>query len=183
MHPRVKRVATALAALGAVACAAVGIWLAVTNLPAISAPPPAIGHGDPTVTWGGQGVGAAYGLGFVLLLIIYAAKPWIPRIASSVPETIAWYALGVACSLPYIWFLVVLDWQNPFVFRLACWVYCPLAFWVVPTVSFAWDVTRRRPLPWGVYFRRSFVEVVVVVPAWIILWLFASFFFLGGGWI
>jgi hypothetical protein len=157
--------------------------MAVASLPGIFDPPPDLGEGDPSVTWLGQGVGAAYGLGFLLLVIIYVAKRWIPQFGLSVPAAVCWYCLGVACSLPYIWFLVVLDWQNPFVYRVSCWVYDPIAIWAVPTASFAWDVTRRTPWTCEAYLLRTVVEIAVVIPAWLVFWVFVSFFVLGGGWI
>jgi hypothetical protein len=175
-------VCAAFAALALVVCSALGIWLAVANLPGITTPPLEIDHGNPTMTWLGQGVGAAYGLGFLLFVIIYAAKPWIPRFASSRWQAVGWYALLVACSLPYIWFLVVLDWQNPFVFPVSCWVYDPIAIWAVPTASFVYDLTRWTRISSGEYLARSLVEIIVI-PIWLHIWIFASFFFLGGGWI
>jgi hypothetical protein len=171
------------AALALGACAGVGVWLAVVSLPGILAPPPDLDEDNPSVTWLGQGVAAAYGLGFLLLVLLYTAKRCIVRFAPSVPAALAWYGLAVACSLPYIWFLVVLDWQNPFVYRLSCWLYNPVGILAVPTLSFTWDVARRTAWPWQAYLARSLVEIVVVIPIWLVCWLFFSFFFLGGGWI
>ncbi len=178
-----KSICAAFAALGFFACAAVGIWLAVAKLPGIFDSPPEIGEGDPSLTWLGQGVGAAYGFGFLLVVIIYAAKRWIPRFALSIPAAVFWYCLGIACSLPYIWFLVVLDWQNPFVYRVSGWIYDPIAIWAVPTASFGWDVMSRTPWTSKAYLFRSFVEIIIVIPAWVVSWMFVSFLFLGGGWI
>lgn len=178
-----KCVCTAFASLGLFACSAAGTWMAVANLPGIFEPPPELDEGDPTVTWLGQGVAAAFGLCFLLLVVIYAGKRWITLFARSVPEAMCWYCLGVACSLPFIWFMLVLDWQNPFVYRFSCWVYDPIGVWAVPTASFAWDVTRRPPCSCEVYLLRSVIEIVAVIPIWLVSWVFVSFFFLGGGWI
>jgi hypothetical protein len=183
MSHRQQAVCAAFAALGLVAWSAVGAWMAVANLPGIFAPPPDLGEGNPSVTWVGHGVGAAFGLGFLLLVIIYLGKRCIPRVASSVPAAVCWYGLGVACSLPYIWFFVALDWQNPFVYRVSCWVYDPIAIWTIPTASFAWDVASRRPWPWQTYLLRSVIEIAGVMPVWLVFWMFVSFFVLGGGWI
>jgi len=54
--------------------------------------------------------------------------------------------------------------------------------WFIPTLSFAVDTaTMHSPRPaW--YAGRSCVELVLIVP-WIYIWMFISFFCLGGGWI
>jgi hypothetical protein len=162
----------------------VGAWLAVVSLPGIFDPPLDLDEGNDSITWLGQGAGTAYGFGFFLLVVIYVAKRWIVRCASSLRAAIGWYGLAVACSLPYIWFLVVLDWQNPHVFRLACWVYDPLGIWAVPTLSFTWDIMHRTPgLSEVAYLARSLVELVLIIPVWLAVWVFISFLFLGGGWI
>lgn len=178
-----KAVCAVFPALGLIACSAIGIWLAIATLPGIVAPPPEIWENGPSSTWVGQGAGGAYGLGFLLLILIYVAKWWILRFASRTLAAFIWYGLAVACSLPYIWFLVVVDWQNPFVYRISCWVYDPIGIWAVPTASFAWDVARRTPWPSDLYFLRSFAEIVFIVPIWLLIWAYFSFFFLGGGWI
>jgi hypothetical protein len=105
------------------------------------------------------------------------------KYTSSVSGAFGWYGLALASSLPYIWFFVVVDWRNPHVFPVTCWVYDPLGIWVVPTLSFAWDVMHRPPLPTSVYLARSLVELVVFFPVWLVVWVFVSFFLLGGGWI
>jgi hypothetical protein len=161
-----------------------GTWLAIGILPGILEPPVDFREEDPFVTWVGMGTAAAYGFGILLFVGIYAAKRWIVRWASSVAAAIGWYGLAVATSLPYIWFLVVLDWQNPHVFRIACWVYYPLGIWAVPTFSFAWDMTHRSlELTKAWYFARSMMELVLIIPVWLMVWVFVSFFFLCGGWI
>jgi hypothetical protein len=172
-----------VAALGLFA--GIGIWAAITTLPAICAPPPDLylhrGHGSKT--WIGQGVEAAYGLSFLLLIAVYVGKRWITRMGSSRATAALLYVLGMACSLPYIWFFVVLDWHNPFVYRVSCWVYYPIAIWAVPTSSFAWDMTSRVPFSLQGYVARSLIELLMIIPAWVVSWMFVSFFLLGGGWI
>src|SRR5262249_46364607 len=144
---------------------------------------PAPETGDGRATWLGHGAAAAYGLGILLVIFIYVGKRWITRLALNAPATILCYCLGIVCSLPYIWFLFVVDWQNEFVLRVACWIYYPIGIWFVPTASFAWDVMSRTPCTGQAYFARSVIEVVVVIPIWLQFWVFVSFFLLGGGWI
>jgi hypothetical protein len=170
-------------AFGLVACSAVGIWRAFVDLPGISAPPPRNYVGPAGVTWLVQDRETAWSLGILLLIIIYVGKRWISRFPLTVPAKALWYCLGMVCSLPNIWFLVVLDWQSPFVYRVSCWVYDPIAIWFIPTASFAWDVTRRTPCTGRVYLLRSAFEISLFIPIWVVFWLTVSFFLLGGGWI
>jgi hypothetical protein len=96
---------------------------------------------------------------------------------------VLWYALFIAASLPYVWFFVVVDWYNHFVYYIECWVGYPIMIWTVPTISFLIDLqapgtpTRRR------YLIRSAIEIVVLIPVWWIFWVFFSFFILGWFWI
>jgi hypothetical protein len=136
---------------------------------------------EPSRNWVGQGVGAAYANALLLLLLIYACKFLIGRLPVRWVRVYC-FVLLVLASLPGIWLLVVLDWRNPHVFRVACWVHYPIGFWFIPAVSFAADtVAMRTPaLLW--YTGRSCVEFSLLVP-WMYVWSFFSFFILGGGWI
>jgi hypothetical protein len=55
--------------------------MAVADLPGILDPSPDIHGGNPSVTWLGHGVGAAYGFGFLLLIVIYIAQRWLHQFA------------------------------------------------------------------------------------------------------
>jgi hypothetical protein len=181
-----KRGIAALVATGLFLCFAIGTWAAVNELPGISDPWPRPRQGKWDLggkTWFGHGVSAAYGSALLLLVAIYVGKRLITRLALTPSVGMAWYVLGVLGSLPYIWFLVVLDWQNVMVFRRSCWVYYPIAIWFVPTLSFAWDVTHRIPCSFDAYLLRTIIEIALLVPLWLMFWLFTAFFMLGGGWI
>lgn len=183
MNPQAKNILAAFVAMSLFWCFAIGSWLAVVHLPGIFDPPSPMYENDEKLTWLGQGKAAVFALGFLLVAIIYIGKRWITPPAWSVPTAVAWYCLGIACSLPYIWFLLVLDWENEFIYRISCWVYDPIAVWAVPTTSFAWDVTGHAPRTLGVYCLRSVIEIALVMPIWLLVWTMYSFFFLGGGWI
>jgi hypothetical protein len=185
MHQWINRASMILLGLGLVAGSVVGIWRAADDLPRICDPPPPLHlHSNSNDTnWFGQGAGAAFGLGVLLVLLLYAGKWGITWFTSNAPARIFWYCLGVACSLPYIWYLVVVDWRNPFAFRVSCWVYYPIGIWLVPMGSFAWDVVTRTHCTPQDYLARSVLEMIVIYPLWLYFWVFSSFFFLGGGWI
>ena len=172
----------AFAALAPSLRSVVGIGIGVVYLPGIFDYPPDYDEEEPNITWMGQGVEVAQALGFLLLVVIYVAKRVITHFAGSVLATVGWYCLSVVCSLPYIWFLVVWDWQNPHIFRHTCWVYYPIAIWAAPRQVLP-GIEKAGALGWQLYLLRSFFEVVAVVPAWMVIWVFISFFFLGGGWI
>jgi hypothetical protein len=126
-------------------------------------------------------VGSAYGNTLLLLVVIYGVKFLITRLPIRWVQVYCFVLLVVA-SLPYIWLLVVLDWRNMHVYRVACWVYYPIGIWFVPAVSFAADTCAMRSprLLW--YVGRSCLEFLLMVP-WMYAWVLLSFFFLGGGWI
>jgi hypothetical protein len=173
-----------LAALGLFACFGAGTWVAVAELPGIFDAPPDLdsyeGRGESN--WFGQGLKVVFAFCFLLLVVIYVEKWWITGI-DRVRTAVFWYSLSVACSLPYIWFLLVPDWHNPFIYRFSCWVYDPIAIWAVPTISFAWDVSSQRKCSYQRYIARSLFEIVLLFPAWFVFWAVFSLFFLGAGWI
>jgi hypothetical protein len=126
-------------------------------------------------------LGGVHLSGMLLLLAIYAAKFVIGYLPVRWMR-VYYFALLVALSLPYIWFFIVVDWRNPHVFRVSCWLYDPIGIWFIPAISF-WADTNSMGTPrpqW--YLVRSCVELVLILP-WLIVWTIFSFFFLGGGWI
>jgi hypothetical protein len=136
---------------------------------------------DVSHNWFGQGMGAIYAYFFLLLLLAYTAKFVIGYLP------VRWlrvycFVLLVIASLPYIWFLLSPDWNNPHVSRFSCWVHDPVGFWFIPTVSFVFDTSKMRTPQTRRYSLRSFIEWLLFIP-WIFVWGFVSFFVLGGGWI
>src|SRR5262245_37225303 len=90
-----------------------GLLLAFGSLPPIWERPP----WPPTYdyrTWVGQGPGFAYFWGALLTLLLYCGKAILVRDAGSRAAAVYWFGLLVAASLPWVWFLVVLDWHNAF---------------------------------------------------------------------
>ena len=151
------------------------------RLPTTNPANPFAGPHDTSHNWIGQGTGAAYGNALLLLLVIYISKFLIAYFP------IRWirvyfFALLVIASLPFIWLLVVVDWQNPHVYRIACWLYDPIGIWFIPMVSFAADTVKMSSPQLSWYVGRSCIELLLQGP-WILAWIFISFFFLGGGWI
>jgi hypothetical protein len=142
---------------------------------------PFMGPYDRNHNWIGQGKFEAFGDAFLLVLAVYVAKFLIVRVPVR-GARVYFFSLLVVASLPCIWLFVVVDWGNPHVFHFACWVYYPIGFWFIPTISFAGDtIAMRSPsLPW--YFGRSCLELLMIGP-WSYAWTFISFLFLGGGWI
>jgi hypothetical protein len=150
------------------------------SLPTIDSVPDMGPYDDPR-NWMGHGGLAVLGNALLLLLVIYAGKYWIGQIPDRSVQ-VYFFALLVIASLPWLWLFVVLDWRNPYVFRICCWVYDPIGFWFIPAISFIADTiaTPSRPLLW--YFKRSCIEWLLMVP-WLYVWILLSFFVLGGGWI
>jgi hypothetical protein len=168
-----------VAFLALLAAANIGLWFAVGYLPPIAGYP---AHFGPGGNWFGQDGALSVGYVIALFAAIYTAKRlFLERLPAL--RTVLWYLLIVFASLPYIWFFVVVDWHNYFLYRIECWVGYPIAIWTVPTCTFLSDrlasggPTTRR------YLIRSTIEIVVVIPIWAYFWALFSFFILGWGWI
>jgi hypothetical protein len=170
-------------------CASVVLWpiLAAAvaacrhSLPTAAVANPFAGPRDTSHNWVGQELGAAYGNALLLLVVIYAAKFLIGRMQIKWVRVYCFVLLVIA-SLPYIWLLVEVDWQNPHVYPVSCWVYDPIGIWVIPAVTFAIDTAATSDLDLRWYLGRSLLEFLLVIP-WMFAWTFFSFFLLGGGWI
>jgi hypothetical protein len=117
--------------------------------------------------------------GVVFLVVLYTVKFFIGGLSDRWAR-VYFFALLLAGSLPCIWLLVVLDWGNPHVFLIACWVYYPYGILLVPTISFHADTAAMSSPSLRWYAGRSCVEVVLMVP-WLYFWAMFSFFCLGGG--
>ena len=133
----------------------------------------------PGVNWLGQGGGAVLAYTLALLAAVYAAKYLINHFPAGWVRVYA-FASVVAASLPYLWLLVVTDWHNLHIYRVACWVYVPVGFWVIPTASFVIDTIAPRVPRARWYIARSALEVVLMAP-WCVAWAVISFFVLRGG--
>jgi hypothetical protein len=119
--------------------------------------------------------------GVVFLAVLYTVKYFIGGLSARWTRVYL-FVLLLAASLTCIWLLVVLDWRNPHVFPIACWVYYPFGILLVPTISFHADTAAMSSPSLRWYVARSCVEVVLMVP-WLFFWTVLSFFFLHGGWI
>ncbi len=160
------------------AAALVACWF---QLPLARPEHPRTGPYDAEHNWVGQGMLAVLGNALLLFVVVYTAKFFIGRVPVRWVR-VYFFGLLIAASLPYIWLLLCVDWRNPHVFPVACWVHDPIGFWFVPTLSFAADTAtmRRTGIVW--YVIRSCIELVLIVP-WVLVWIVCSFFCLGGGWI
>jgi hypothetical protein len=136
---------------------------------------------DDSHNWLGLDASAALGAAVLLWVAVYAAKFLIGRLPVRWVR-VYWFVLLVTASLPYLWLLVVVDWQNWHVNRVSCWVYYPFGFWVIPTASFAAGANAMRSPSLLWYVGRSCIESLLMV-LWVFVWGFFSFIFLGGGWI
>jgi hypothetical protein len=166
-----------LFAFAAVAAAtSLGFALALRYLPPIKGYPATFG---PNANWFGQPV-SGYVAG--LLLFVYAAKwPMLRQLPST--RALWWYALLVMCSLPYIWFFVVLDWFNRQVFHIECWIGYPITIWTIPTVSFIKDRLNPDGPSFAWYLIRSAIEIFILFPISVVVSGFISLYLLGWIWI
>lgn len=129
--------------------------------------------------WFGMGMWESFFLAYPLLVAIYFAK-WRLRKIENDRLVWSWYWLSFVLSLPYIWFLVTGTWHTPFFSRISGWIGEPVRVWFLPTCSLMRDRNRKGDLPLFWYVARSLVEVVVLYPAWCVVW---STFQRGIGWI
>ena len=167
-----------------VAIVAASIKSSVRYLPSISESPPPLGQGHEDRNWIGQGGWAFLGYTSALLAATYGLKRFILARCTRRLAAAELFALFVASSLPYLWFLCEVDWFNPFLYRVSCWVGGPIMFWFVPVVSFLVDLgSCGKPKSLTHYLIRSAIEIVIAVPLWAYLWAMFSFWILEWGWI
>jgi hypothetical protein len=119
---------------------------------------------------------------FALVGIVYLAKAAILHRRPSVTADVLWFAPFLALAVPVTWALDP-DWNNPHWYPVASWVGTPVILLTVPAVSFAldlWTLTRlgRIRSAWWIP-----LELLIVLPAWTVFWVFFSFYVLEWGWI
>jgi hypothetical protein len=163
----------------------VGYCAAWLFLPSILSDPADFDSAEARITgnwFGPAGRGSVISCAAALVFLVYVVKYYVVRYKRELRPSLYWSFL-VFVSLPFIWFFVVIDWFNPHVFRIACWLDAFLAFWPVPTVSFLVDASSDKPIHPGYFVLRSLAEILLGMPIWAVFWIFFSFFILGWGWI
>jgi hypothetical protein len=165
-HPVTAAEFLAFAAL--IGEASVGLHAALVCFFPLESPAARSGR-PPTANWFGQDASWLPAHVAFVLVFIYAAKRLLCRVP---PSRDLWlYLLVLVSSLPYIWFLVVVDWFNPYTPWLFCWIGYPILIWTVPTVSFLNDRLNSEVLSTGLYVFRSVLEVVSFFPIWSVIWV------------
>jgi uncharacterized membrane protein len=114
-----------------------------------------------------------------LLLLLFVLRYLIIRRSRRARDAVAWYCLTVAIFLPAIWLLVVIDRDNQAVDEIACWVGYPVALLFVPSVLFGVDWRMGSWLTPGGYAIQSGIELLVLIPIWLYLWVWIEFLILG----
>lgn len=123
------------------------------------------------VTWFGHPPVVARASAAGLLALMYGGRFAILRGARGRAAACEWFAVLLAAAVPAVWLFAETDWDNQAVSPPSVWVGSPIALLAVPTAGFGYDVARgRRPTARG-YAARSAVEVLVLVPAWVVLWV------------
>jgi hypothetical protein len=122
----------------------------------------------------------AYFWAALLLAVLYAVKFLVRRWAPG--QAAALYGALLALSLPYLYTLVVVDWENPHVAPLGCWVGVPVMLLLVPTASFLLDWSGKVPPGLDLSAARAVIEAGLV-SAWVMTWLFVECFVLGWVWL
>jgi hypothetical protein len=173
-----------LAVMVIVSVLGAAIRFSARYLPSIKDNPPLLGETHQWQNWVGQGDGAYILNSFLLLVVVYFAKWIILDRCTRRLAAVELFAVLVALSLPYIWFLCEPDWTNPFVYRVSCWFGGPITIWFIPAVSFIVDLgSFGKTKSLKRYSIRSAIEAVIAFPVWAIGWAYFSFFILGWGWI
>jgi hypothetical protein len=182
MAPVLAKSILMLLVVGMTSLLALGLWVSFSTLPPVFGGPPA--RFGKYGNWIGQGGAIPFVWAAILVVAIYPAKYFVIKNQRSVLLACLTYCGLIALSLPYMWFLVVMDWRNRHVYPIACWA-DPFAMWFIPTVSFCFDCCGKsttdslpRPLT---YISRSLLECILL-PIWLYFWAFLSLV-LGWAWI
>ena len=126
-----------------------------------------------SANWIGQGDWMVFGNACIFVGAVYCLKWNVIRKWHRRPIALFWYAVIVAGSLPYIWFLRVSAWPPPPGWGQAGWYCDPMVLWFIPTWSFLIDMDEPGPPSVRYYVIRSCIEVVLL-PLWIYVAAFLS---------
>jgi hypothetical protein len=131
------------------------------------------------VNWFGQGIALCYFFAVAALALLYSLRYLILTRSRSLANALTWYLLLLSSLLPAVWLLVVFDWDNEAVAEIANWVGTPIMLFFVPTAFLCYDAWKGTKPTAGGYIARSLLEVVVLIPAWALFWVFCEFLLLG----
>ena len=122
-----------------------------------------------------------------IVLVLYVVKGWITQLPVRPMWQILLYSSLVLALLLYLYYCIWIWWNvidllpresSP----LVDWIGMPIWLFLVPSVSFVYDVLRRRARSLQYYCLRSAIEIVVLLPLWTILWFAIQFFCFGWFW-
>jgi hypothetical protein len=116
-----------------------------------------------------------------IVLFLYVSKALVLRFVHTDVLARLLFVAAVALCVPLTWAISV-DWDNSEVSRIANYVGYPVSILTVPCVSFLFDLRRRQRgavMPGGCGYWRMPLELLVVVPLWIVFWIYFETFILG----
>ncbi len=117
-------------------------------------------------------------MSFVILalfyLLFYSLKIRITTRLSNKARSIAAYVVVFAVSFVFV-ALVIAHQVDRFDNPGYRWIGAPIHFLTIPTVTYVYDLVRRKKLSDQSLIIRSVVEVVVIFPIWFIFMLFLVF--------
>ena len=151
--------------------ALLGLYLSCRRLPSIYDTEARGASTREERNWIGQTGGiVTFGYPFALVLTAYCVKRVILTVIRWPVTAAYFFAVFVAISLPYIWFLCEPDWFNNSCETISCWLWFPIGIWTIPTGSFLYDlISGQTAQPIQRYLFRSLVEIAVW-PIWMVTW-------------
>jgi hypothetical protein len=108
------------------------------------------------------------------LVLFYACRTLIMRKSVSRAEATAWYSMMLLASLPYIWLLVGIGWNDPGTSDLACWIFMPGALLIVATAGFI-VILAGHPRSGTYQALLTALELLVLLPLWVVVWAVLAF--------
>ncbi len=115
---------------------------------------------------------------FFMIIALYLIKIRIAYLRTYPVVAIMLYLITLFAISPYLYYCVIDDWDEPFVLPQANWIGGPIAVFTIPTISFIYDLFMKQPPRLWVFIVRSVIEIVVIIPIWVILWVNFEFFVL-----
>jgi hypothetical protein len=116
-----------------------------------------------------------------IILFLYVFKALVLRFVQKDILARLLFIAAVALCIPLTWTLSV-DWDNPHASRIATYVGYPVLILTVPCVSFLFDLRRQQwgaVMPGGCGCWRIPLELLIMVPLWIVFWAYFMIFILG----
>jgi hypothetical protein len=112
----------------------------------------------------------------LMLIAIYLIKIRIVYFRTFPVIAIIIYFIMLAASLPYVYYCLPIFWNPDDTTWQSFWIGRPIGMFLIPTISFLYDVHVQAHHKKLVWIKRSLIEILIIAPIWFIIWIFIQGF-------